>query len=144
VLTVIPEGLASGDPRQITALAPVLVNHADSLSFTKLHADCAALGLLHRLDWVVENTCRAIDQALIDKRLEPRWMIRYRTARLKLDQYIHGYLHKAPEQEDVLDSIATPESLKEIEQSRSPISKRWRIITRLRPEDFLSALEQAR
>ncbi len=147
-LAVIREVLAAADSaRQVAALAPVLVNHAESLNLAKLGAELGEVGLGARLGWAVENTIAAIDRELKAPGLDAKTRIRYRRARLTLEKFL-GYYAKvksAASDEDILDpGIASAETLRESLQERSAISRGWHVVTRLNPEDFARALEAAR
>ncbi|MBI3297035.1 MAG: helix-turn-helix transcriptional regulator [Elusimicrobia bacterium] len=147
-LTVIREVLASAQsPRQVTALAPVLVNNIDGLNFAKLYADVHSVGLTGRLGWAVENTVRALAGELA-KELPPRWRIRYSRTKVALEQSLSavGRPGGGPAAvDDILDpGIASLETLLLIKAERSAISRRWRIATRIQPEEFQQALEAAR
>lgn len=152
-LAVIRETLAAAEsPRQIAALAPVLVNHAQSLNFAKLSSDLGELGLGGRLGWVVENTRAALGLALRVEDLEPRTRIRYQPAVVALDRFL-SYFSKQKKaaafigspDEDILDpGIGSEETLNEARKERSAISRDWHIVSRIRPEDFLRALEATR
>lgn len=146
-LTVIREVLAAADSsRQVAALAPVLVNNADSLNLTKLTAELAEIGLSRRLGWVVDNTIHAIEASKTDD-LSPRWRIRYQSATLELSSFLSRYFKPesfGPSHEDVLDSgIGSKETLDDVMKERSAISRRWRIVTGIQPDDFRRALKAA-
>lgn len=151
-LAAVRETLASGEPRLLAALAPVLVNHADGLNFAKLHSDAEAVGLSSRLGWALENTRHALAAELEIKTLPPLWAIRYRRAHVLLGEILsqlgphrRGAGLIRPIEEDLLDrGIASPETLAQVKKDRSALSRRWRIVTRLRPEDFQRALAEAR
>ena len=60
---VVRETLVGGQsPRNITALAPVIVLHINELNLRKLKAELAAAGFERSLGWVLENTLEAIRQ----------------------------------------------------------------------------------
>jgi transcriptional regulator with XRE-family HTH domain len=152
-LAVIREVLAAADsPRQVAALAPVLVNHADSLNLAKLGAELGEVGLGARLGWAAENTVAALDRALAEAELDERTRIRYRHARLALERFLAHFSKQkmataanTASDADILDGgIASDETLKEALKARSSISRAWHIVTRLQPDDFAQALEAAR
>ena len=57
----VQNALLLGEPRLVTAVAPVLVAHGARLSPSRLHADLEQLGHERRLAWVVENTLLALE-----------------------------------------------------------------------------------
>lgn len=129
----------------ITALAPVLVNNAELLNFTKLSVDLDSLGLRRRLYWVIENTMEAIRQ---ETRLSTPQARRERLASRRLEvamRFAHGYEQVLEGSSDLLDpSIRSKQSADEIRRASSDISKKWGIITSLQPADFAAALRESR
>lgn len=143
---LIREVLASAEStRHITSLAPVIVENCSALNLPALRDELAGLRLERRFGWLLQNVRAAIDLELESARLSRRWIFEYRRARKLLDFSI-DYNPPAPAAaEDLFDSdITTDESVQEVRQERSPLSENWRILTRLKPEDFASALRQAR
>lgn len=148
-LAAIRETLVAADnSRHIAAIAPVIVNNINSLNFTKLHRQLAELGLERRLSWAFANTAEALKRELT-KKLPRVTAGAYERARIRLqfilsEQWLASVVGKnAPE--DILDSdIASEKSKEETRQESSPISKRWRILTRIQVEDFIRALEATR
>lgn len=150
---VIREVLAAADsPRQVAALAPVFVNHAESLNLAKLGAELGEVGLGGRLGWAAENALVALGSELKRADLGPETKIRYQRARLALERFLSYFsklktaraLGLAPDS-DILDpGIASRETLNETLKERSEISRDWRVVTRIQPEDFARALEAAR
>jgi transcriptional regulator with XRE-family HTH domain len=133
-------------PRLITALAPVLVRNIDHINLKKLHLQLTETGLERRLAWVVDNTLEAIRRELPTVSPAP-WRRLYGRAQVVLGSFLefittetHGDF--AP---DVLDiGIRSKQTLKEVTESSSPVSRRWGIVTTLQPEDFVKALKGAR
>ncbi|MFH2203251.1 MAG: helix-turn-helix transcriptional regulator [Elusimicrobiota bacterium] len=143
---LIREVLASAESaRHITSLAPVIVENCSALNLPALRYELAGLRLDRRFGWLLQNVRAAIDLELKSTRLSRQWVFKYRKARKLLDFSI-DYNPPPPEAaEDLFDSDATTdESVEEIRQERSTLSEKWRILTRLKPEDFASALRQAR
>jgi transcriptional regulator with XRE-family HTH domain len=146
---VVREALVAQSPRQITALAPVLVRNVEHLNLRKLHSDLRAVGLDHRLAWVVENTVTALHVTLGMSNNSAPWTPTYRRAELVLGTLLEFLLdqesrsrHPAPL--DVLDpDIVTKQTLEEVRAASSPISQRWGIVTSLQPHDFIEALGAA-
>lgn len=152
-ISAIREALVSADSaRQIAAVAPVLVNNAGQLNFSRLRNDFAELRLENRLAWALENTLKAIE--IDSSAVLPReWRLKYRRAALIIDSFFKPWLivpgpsedPRIPPQYDVLDpEITTPEALKEVLDNLSSIAKRWRIATSIEVDDFVRALRGAR
>ncbi len=72
--------VASELPRQITALAPVLVTNVDRVPLERLFAQLADAGLERRLGWVVENTLEAIRRELPGLPAKTAWRRPYNRA----------------------------------------------------------------
>jgi transcriptional regulator with XRE-family HTH domain len=148
-LAAIRETLVAADnSRHVAAIAPVIVKNINNINFTKLHTQLAELGLDRRLSWALENTAEALKHELTLK-LPRATAGAYERARIRIkfalsEQWLPRIVGKhAPE--DILDSdIASEKSQEETRQESSPISKRWRILTRIQVEDFIRALEAAR
>ena len=146
--TVLHEALVSGAPRLITAVAPVLVLHIDQLNLNAVRAKLASIGLQRRLDWLLDNTCQAVQEELRDA--PPRvWAQRYRRAELVLETALDFVKeHAVPSQKgspDILDgNIRSKATLRDLLASSSEVSRRWGIATALQPHDFTTALRAAR
>jgi len=146
----IREALVSAESaRQITAIAPILVNHAGQLNLDKLHSEFKELGLEFRLGWVIENTLEAIKIEEASKNLPREWRLKYRRARIIIDSYTQGwrtYPGKPGEQPPFtpLDpEITSEQTLREVRETLPPIANRWKIVTRLGVDDFVRALRAA-
>ena len=142
----VAETLVVGSPRLITALAPVLVANIKSVNLRRIQASLREKGLDHRLGWLVENVVAAIHLDL-SRRRPPREPLRqYRRTTVLLDAFLETALPRQDNRvesgpADVLDDdIRSKQTLKEVRASASPISRRWNIVTRLEPSDFLEAL----
>lgn len=147
----IREALVSAESaRQITAIAPILVSHADQLNLDRLHNEFAELGLEFRLGWAVENTLEAIKREEESAGLPPLWRRKYRRARLIIDAYTKSWREhpgepgKPPPFTPLDPEITSEETFEEIKKSAPLISKKWRIVSRLGVEDFARALRAAR
>jgi transcriptional regulator with XRE-family HTH domain len=144
VHATIIEALATGSPRLLTALAPVLVRNADRINFAKMTSDAHARGLLHRLYWAIENTIAAIEadgdaRPSDDARLQSLASRRLKAAM----RFAFGY-EATLEGLDLLDpTIRSEQTAVDVEAASSPISKRWHIVTSLQPKDFADALREA-
>lgn len=147
VADVVREVLATATPRHLTALAPVLVHHINRVSLRKLRADLVEAGLDRRLGWLVDNTREALRMELRGPLHRPMAQ-RYRRAEVVLDTFLDfaGLPTDAVSADplDLLDTtIASPKTQREVAEAASSISKRWGIVTDLRPEDFAEALRAA-
>jgi transcriptional regulator with XRE-family HTH domain len=151
VHAVVREALLNGSPRLITALAPVLANHAESVNLSKLYAELHELGLERRLAWVVENTVAALDALANESGSGAKdWSKLKRRAEVPFRLFVdvvgsrsdpHGW-KTAP---DPLDpTIRSLRTLEEVKRTASKISERWGIVTSLRPDDFVQALRASR
>lgn len=149
VQLAVKETLLAADPRQLAALAPVIVREIDQLKLWPLQRQLKAEGLHNRLGWLVQSIVEALRQELA--RPLPRALKqRYRRAELILDEFQAMALlpperHvRVAKEEDVLDNdIMTLDTLKQVRDARSEIAARWQIVTRLQTEDFVRALEDA-
>jgi transcriptional regulator with XRE-family HTH domain len=143
----IRQTLLTGSPRLVAALAPVLVRNANRVSLPRIDASLRELGLDRRLPWLVENVIEAVRKELPRARSSA---IEYRRALVVLDTYIQyagGRASSVGSQTtpDILDeTIRSERTLAAVTAGSSPISQRWRVITRLRPEDFGDALRESR
>lgn len=149
---VIRETLVSADSaRQITAVAPVLVNHAGQLNLTRLRNEFAELGLENRFGWVVECVLEAI-RLESDQVLEREWRLKYGRAAVIIEAFVAPFIIAGPTSNpdqlppfEILDAdLASPESLKEVLATLSSIARKWRIATRIEVDDFVRALRASR
>lgn len=146
---VVRETLLHGAPRLVTALAPVLVNHANNLNLPKLYAELHALGLERRLVWVVENTLLALEVLASEGGTSARaWSKVRRRAEVALGLFVElvAGRSQAPgwNPVDLLDpSIRSLRTLEEVKRTASRPSQRWGIATSVQPRDFVEALRAA-
>jgi transcriptional regulator with XRE-family HTH domain len=139
------ETLVEGSPRLVTALAPVLVSNSKEVNLRRIEGSLREVGLDNRLGWLVENVAAAIELDLSARRPSRHASSRYRRASVLLDAFLetasppNRELIGAPP--DILDDdIRSKQTLKEVRELVSPISRRWSIVTRLDTSDFLDAL----
>jgi len=137
------------NPRQIAALSPVLVRNLSQVNLNGLWARFVDYGLQARLGWTLENTAEAI--RIITPALEPRSAA---IALRKAETIISNFLARKganlaarpsggtnPEDLDIIDGKAL--SLKTIHaiwDEASEASRRWGIVSALKPEDFAEAI----
>jgi transcriptional regulator with XRE-family HTH domain len=147
--TVIRDTLVLAEPRQVTALAPVVVRNIDGIDFNRLRARFLEVGFDGRLYWFVDNLLLALRSEQAHP-LTRDWLARYRRATVVLETFFLSVLarlpvggeHRAP---DILDTaVRSSKTVDELRESASGPSARWNIITALHPADFASALAQAR
>jgi transcriptional regulator with XRE-family HTH domain len=148
VTNVVHEVLVGRSPRQIPALAPVLVANIEGVNLLKLRRELVAAELGRRLGWLIENILQALTMEQL--RMEPgEWMQAYFRAQFVLVQLLPS-LEPLRSQDDSspldrLDpDIFTPETLAEVRASSSAVSTKWGIVTTLQPQDFVDALRAAR
>lgn len=135
--------IAADSPRQLTALAPVVVNHIDRLNLWQLALEFRELGLGGRLGWLLESVRQAIETELSRDLPRPQKQ-RYVEAQASLGGLLNTYQPSPDGSEDVLDrDIRSERARKEARAERSSIARRWGVVTRLRDEDFVEALRAA-
>ena len=148
-VNLIYETLVGADSsRQIAALGPVIVNFAAPPTLNKLRIRFNEAGLINRFGWLLDNVRSAINEELTG-RLPPEWHRKYEKADLILKNLLDFPWFKLDSHDknitDILDDTIThPKELKEIRSSSSNISKKWGVVTRIKPEDFAEALKDAR
>jgi transcriptional regulator with XRE-family HTH domain len=147
VSKLVGEVLSEGDPRLTAALAPVLVSNIDRVSLSKLQLDFSHAGFERRLPWLCENIVQAINSEL--KTNPPRtWSNQARRADWVLAQFFRATTppsDQLPRDWDALDAgIRTMRTALEVQEAASDVSRKWRIITSLTPDDFARALRDAR
>jgi transcriptional regulator with XRE-family HTH domain len=148
VENVVLETLASQSPRQLTALAPVLVSNIDRLSLPRLQQKLIEVGLDRRLGWLVDNAVEALHRELKASASGP-WTQPYRRAELVLGVLLESLVARFPawvegSVPDLLDPTVDRQTLEEVRAASSSISKRWGVVTSLQPQDFADALRAAR
>lgn len=151
VSDVVREALLAEAPRHLTALAPVIVRNMDRLSLRRLYAELAKGGLERRFAWVTENIAEAVGREL--SRPLPRPLAqRYKRAAVVLsmfNDFVTSHAQDASQTEravslDLLDpTIGSLKTSREVAKMSSVISKRWGIVTDLKPDDFVDALRAA-
>ncbi|MDE2291297.1 MAG: helix-turn-helix transcriptional regulator [Elusimicrobia bacterium] len=145
---VVREVLAAPEnPRQVAALAPVIVNNIQGLSLRGLRDSLASVGHERRLYWLLENVLEALREETA-RDLPRRVALPYKRAALMIDFFLKPWLIAGPGLNsplDILDSdIISPATTEAEIQSAAGPAKRWNIVTRLDVGDFVEALRQAR
>ena len=143
---VIREVLADGrNPRHITALAPVIVAQIRQISLSKLWSELATLGIERRLGWALENTSEAL--RLVSKPLDPTVSQLHRQAETVLDRFLANIAAVSSAPYDVwlpdIVGVAAPSdrTISSLEKKSSTVSTRWRILSPIKVQDFVDALE---
>jgi transcriptional regulator with XRE-family HTH domain len=144
------EVLVGGDPRLITALTPVLIEHADHIGLGNLYLDLERIGLERRLPWICENSSAAVDPDFL-KEASRTWAQRARRAVVVLNAFVESLSRGSDAQRapslppDTIDpNIRSKKTFEEVKAAASSISKRWGIVSALQPGDFAQALRAAR
>lgn len=133
--------------RLVTALGPVIVWNINIINLDLLHQQLVELGLSRRLGWLIENILTTL--GVIRKPALSEWGRRQRRAKVVLAQFIENVQLPSPEQGaglrlDHFDAdIRSRESLDEVWLAASLISRKWQIVTSLKPQDFEVALRAA-
>lgn len=141
---VVREALLLGEPRLVTAVAPVMIAQGARLNLARLHADLERLGRERRLAWVVDNMLEALDvlghedNGSAWSRLRRRVEVPYQLFLESIRASSSAPTNPVP---DILDAtIRTRRTLDEVQRLASPASARWGIATSLKLEDFVDAL----
>lgn len=142
---VVRTTLVDGSPRFLTALGPVIVGNLEGLHLARLHADLAAIGRDGRLGWLADNLVAAIELDLVTVDPLDRGLVRAEHRALLLLRNLLVHLPRTDRAIDVLDetirSLTTQEQLL---RDGPALARSWRVVSPLRPEDFLEALRAAR
>jgi transcriptional regulator with XRE-family HTH domain len=144
---IVSETLAAGEPRLTTALAPVLVSNIDRLPLARVHLDLCRAGFERRLPWLCQNIAQAIDTELKTD-ASRSWQKDARRVALVIELFLNAISPPADSAAtawDVLDAnIRSKKTAGEVREAASEPSRRWHIITSLKPKDFAHALRAAR
>ena len=134
------EALISADsPRQVTAIAPVLVVQIGKFSLGRLRLRAAEAGYEARLGWALESVLSVIRGELPSVNGTRR--NRFRRAALLLSSALAAWPPPKEGAEDILDQdILSEEGAAEVRAERSGLARKWGIITRITLEDFKKAL----
>jgi transcriptional regulator with XRE-family HTH domain len=137
--------LSAESPRLITALAPVLISNADSVSLNRLWVAFREHGLEGRVGWLVEETFLALQQR---GEPPPAWSRHYRRAAATMSSLLSVWKparsslsQAAP---DILDSnLRSAKTIADVQRSASDTARSWNIVTAIRTDDFVEALRAA-
>jgi transcriptional regulator with XRE-family HTH domain len=147
--TAIQEALLLGVPRLVTAVAPVLVAHAEHVALDRLYANLEKTGHERRLAWVVANTLEALEALANSAETDANtWAKLYRRAGFPLRTFLFFAglrREQATEHPDLLDAtIRSQRTLDDVQHRASASARDWGIATSLQREDFVHALRSAR
>lgn len=149
VSDVVRETLLGGEPRLLTALAPVLVSNIDRIRLGKIYLDLGKVGLDRRLGWVCDNTLASLGMTLHGA--APRvWSQRAQRASVLLSFFVDAALAAEGTKgkhlvADALDpGIRSKKTLDHVRAASSNLSRKWDIVSSLSVEDFADALRAAR
>jgi transcriptional regulator with XRE-family HTH domain len=140
--------LEASSARQITALAPVIVQNLARVNLNKLWARFVDYRLEQRLAWLLESTLHAVRGELATSPSRKRLQI-LKHAELVLNEFLNRISSRAHEltSERIHDSLGTPilseKTKREVERSSSEVARRWGILTNIQPDDFAQALKAA-
>ena len=138
--------IEASSPRQIAALAPILLEHAKRIDLVKIFARLGELGLAHRFGWLAEHTAEAI-RCELNGPIPFSAKQKYRIVERSLEgllRFGHSFLENRHLQPDTLGEILSEKGLRELEANASSIDRRWAVFTRITTEDFIEALRANR
>jgi len=146
--SIIRETLVSGEnPRALTALAPVIIRNIGQINLAKLFVQFKDYNLENRFGWLIDNILSAI--ALTLKDAPPR---KEALALLKAANVLQGHrdriyardtAHDIPYEDYLGLPIASAKSKNEVLRNRSEISEAWNILSTIRVEDFVKAIQES-
>lgn len=145
VVDIIAETLSAGESRLTTALAPVLVENIDRVPLPKLHLELSRAGFERRLPWLCENVVHAIRSEWRANSSSAGAKEARRTV-LVIDLFLEAIAppKDSPAGWDVLDAgIRSRKTADTVQQAASEVSRKWHILSSLKPEDFAGALRAA-
>lgn len=131
--------IAADSPRQVTAIAPVLVAQIGKFSLGRLRLRAAEAGYEARLGWALESVLSAVREELPSVSGTRR--NRFRRAALLLSSALAAWPLPKDAGEDILDQdILSEEGAAEARAERSVLARKWGIVTRITLADFKKAL----
>lgn len=135
---------APESPRHVAALAPVIVAHADDLNLDEVAARLGP-GRVRRLGWLAASVLGTLAE---DHPPTARDRLQVQRAKLLLELFLASGGVSRPAGSDTLDvfdqEIRSLKSAERVFEEATEEARRWRIVTRLRTEDFTAALGAAR
>ena len=144
---LVREALIDGSPRLVTALAPVLLKHADDINIRRLHSQLDEAGFRSRLPWLIDNSLTALDTIRSGGRDGAHWSAVHRGVaplRMYLEFAADRRNPSSSEVPDVIDAaIRSRRTADAVRRSGSDISRRWHVVSALQPTDFEDAIRSA-
>lgn len=141
------ETLIAPSSRLVTALAPVIVRHCESINFHRIAERLRGHGIEHRIWWVVDGTYHALGERLKDPYL-PRDLHRlYQRAFLLLERKkldVGTVQNQLKDKEDEIDrDLISERTIQLVKQNRDKLATHWHIVTRIKKPDFEQALKDS-
>jgi len=152
-VAVIREVLTSAaNPRQITALAPVIVNDPNPLGLNKLRLELFGEGRINRLGWLYESILEAVKHELYTNKmgLPKGWKEKYKRTEVLLGNLLRFpwfTVRSLPQNlEDPLEPgvVKNNQVFDDARKTRGRIAKKWNVVTQIKTEDFIKALRETR
>lgn len=138
---LIREVLVDATPRLIGALAPVVVRNAARIHFSRIQGELTAAGFPRRLPWALENIVVAVDYVWSEVPDTIRRTLTNTVRMLRLFLESVASLADPKSELDVIDRwLRTTKTVSATHLNSSDISKRWRVVTSLAPDDFARSL----
>jgi transcriptional regulator with XRE-family HTH domain len=159
VESVIKEVLIAGGPaRQVTALAPVLIQHVERLNLGKLWAECKNYGIERRLAWLIDSTLDAVQTALNTRGFASAHYRALRKAEGALRLFLKGGgpqgirrdvdgsldLDATIDLDIVGPRVTNEKTLRGVIHGSSVLAQRWGVATAIQPNDFYEAVRVVR
>ncbi|GEM_PF-2244713 len=137
--------LVAPSSRLVTALAPVIVQHCETIHFHRVAEKLRGYGIEYRLWWVVDGTYDAIGKRLKEPALSRDLYRAYQRAFLLLERKkLDGDVLKNQLKEDELDTdLISEKTVQSVKLNRDKLAKHWHIITRIKETDFEQALKDS-
>jgi len=155
------ETLIAPSSRLVTALAPVIVRHCESINFHRIAERLRGHGVEYRIWWVVDGTYHALGERLKEPylprdlhRLYQRAFLLLERKKLNLPQRgvegeaptalpVEGAT-RAPMIEDEFDrDLISERTIQLVKQNRDKLANHWRVVTRIKKADFEQALKDS-
>lgn len=137
--------ISAPDTRQVAGLAPVVVANIRNLNLAVVWNEFRARGLERRLGWLLDNVREATVRELSENH-EITLALRntYRSASTILEDFLNFHKpHVENQPEDIVEvNPYSAAALEAAKSERSETSRRWGVLSRLRPEDFQEALRR--
>lgn len=137
--------LVSPSLRLITALAPVIVRHCESIHFHQIAENLRGYGIEYRLWWLVDGTYNAIAERLKAPSLSRDLHRSYQRAFFLLERKkLDGDVLQDRLKEDELDpDLISEKTVQSVKLNRDKLAKYWHIITRIKETDFEQSLQNS-